>query len=104
MNLIRRRALVLSCLTAGWLGCATLRPGPPSVVIHVTSNVPDATVWIDDHLVAPVSDFGKQQKRLVVGFHRLEVRAPGYYSHFEELEAKPNTPLDLNAPLHPLLD
>jgi hypothetical protein len=86
------------------LACATLQSGPPTVSLRVASNVPDATVWIDDHLVAPVSDFAKTDMRLIVGFHRIEIRALGYYSRFEEVDAKPGLPVTIHAPLHQLLD
>ena len=85
-------------------GCATARFGPPSVPLRITSNVPDATVWVDDHLVAKVSAFAKGEQRLPVGFHRIEIRAPGYYSYFQELDVKPDAPASVQAPLHQLLD
>lgn len=85
-------------------GCATARFAPPSAPLRITSNVPDATVWVDDHLVAKVSDFAKGEKRLPVGFHRIEIRAPGYYSYFQELEVQPDAPASVQAPLHQLLD
>jgi hypothetical protein len=95
-------ALVLAVLL--FLACATLPAAPPTVALGITSNVPDASVWIDDHLVAAVSTFSKSEKRLPVGFHRVEIRAPGYYSWFAEVEAQANAPIALHAPLHPLLE
>lgn len=97
-----RILLVLTLLVT--VGCATAGFGPPTVSLRVSSNVPDATVWVDDRLVATVADFAKAEKRIATGFHRIEVRAPGYYSHFQELEVKPGTPVTLQAPLHQLLD
>jgi hypothetical protein len=85
-------------------GCGTARFGTPSAPLRITSNVPEATVWVDDHLVAKVSDFAKGEKRLPAGFRRIEIRAPGYYSYFQELEVKPNAPVSVQAPLHQLLD
>jgi hypothetical protein len=70
----------------------------------VSSNVPDATVWVDDRLVARVADFAKGDSKLPVGFHRIEIRAPGYYSQFEELEARPGNPVILRASLREVLD
>lgn len=101
VHLARVGALVSLTLMAA---CATASFGPPTVSMRVTSNIPDATVWVDDHLVAPAAQFAKGDRRLSLGFHRVEVRAPGYYSYFEELEAKPNTPVIIAAPLHELLD
>ena len=85
-------------------GCATARFAPPSAPLRISSNVPDAMVWVDDHLVAKVSDFAKGEKRLPAGFHRVEIRAPGYYSYYQELEVKPDAPVSVQAPLHQLLD
>jgi len=96
--------LVVGFVAAVTSSCATVPSGPSTVVLRVASNVSDATVWVDDHLVATVSDFNKGEKRLPVGFHRIEVRAPGYYSHFEELDVRPDNPITLQASLHQLLD
>jgi hypothetical protein len=89
------------------LGCATTGSGPPSVAFRIAGNVPDATVWIDDHLVGKLADFSKSEKRLerrlILGFHRVEIRAPGYYSVFRELEAKAGADLSIEADLHELL-
>jgi len=93
--------MLLVCL----LGCATASSfAPPSAPFRVTSNVSDAEIWVDDDLVGRVSDLTKSRKRLRAGFHRVEIRAPGYYSSFHELEVTGTTPVTLQAPLHQLLD
>jgi hypothetical protein len=84
-------------------GCATAGSGPPTTAVRIASNVPEATIWIDDHLAGKLPDFAKPGKRLRVGFHRIEVRAPGYYSFFEEVDAKPGTDISIRADLHELL-
>jgi hypothetical protein len=84
--------------------CATMGSAPPSVGVHISGNIPDATIWIDDRLSGRVADFDKPGKRIPLGFHRVEVRAPGYYSYFEEVDAKAGTPVSIRADLHELLD
>jgi hypothetical protein len=81
-------------------GCATIGSGPPAVGFGITGNVRDATVWIDDRLVGKVSDFSRPGKRLIAGFHRVEIRAPGYYSVFRELDVKPGADVSIRADLH----
>jgi hypothetical protein len=104
MNRLARGAraaiLILGCAV---LGCATAGSGPPTTTLRIEGNVPEATIWIDDHLAGKAPDFAKPGKRLRVGFHRIEVRAPGYYSFFAEVDAKPGTALSLRADLHELL-
>ena len=89
--------LVMSCATAA-------RFAAPTTPLRISCNVPDASVWIDDHLIARVSVFAKSEKRLAVGFHRVEIRAPGYYSQFEEIEARPDVPIEIKASLHESLE
>ena len=43
--------------------------------MRVESNVPDATVWVDDVLVGNVSDWAREGKHIRAGFHRIEIRA-----------------------------
>ena len=97
-------ACLATCLAAFLtVGCATMGSGPPTVAIRITGNVPDATVWIDDHLAGKVSEFSKSGKRLGAGFHRIEVRAPGSYSFFQEVDVKPGSDVAIRADLHELL-
>jgi hypothetical protein len=84
--------------------CATMGAAPPSVAVQISGNVRDATIWIDDRLSGRVADFDKPGKRIPLGFHRVEVRAPGYYSYFEEVDAQAGTPVSIRADLHELLD
>ena len=99
-----RGGVVLAVLFSCALGCATAGSTAPSVAVQIAGNVPDATIWIDDRLSGRVADFSKPGRRLPVGFHRVEVRAPGYYSHFQEVDAKPGAPVSIRADLHELLD
>ena len=54
--------------------------------MRVESNVPDATIWVDDVLVGTVAAWAREGRHIRAGFHRVEIRAPGYYSVFQEVE------------------
>jgi len=85
------------------LGCATAIPFG-AVAIRVESNVPDATVWVDDVLVGSVSDWARDGKHIRPGFHRIEVRHSGYYSFFKEVELPDGGRAVVNAQLRPTVD
>lgn len=97
------RLLGFALAAALLIGCATAGSGPPTVAIRVGGNIVDATIWIDDRLAGRMSDFSKSGRRLGVGFRRIEVRAPGYYSFFQEVDVKPGTDVTIQADLHELL-
>lgn len=82
------------------VACAT---STPAAVYRIEAAPPDAQVWIDDKLVGKVSDFATG-KRLPPGFHRIEIRHPGYYSAFEEVEPRPGEEVRVQAPLHELIE
>ena len=67
--------------------------------MRVQSNVPDATVWIDDVLVGTAKDWNKDGRQIRAGFHRIEVRHPGYYSFFQEVEVAGGSKVVVNAKL-----
>ena len=100
-----RRPLVALAFSL-WLAagsCAHTMQGG-SVAFRVDSNVPDATVWIDDVLVGKVSDWSKDGRHIRAGFHRVEVRSPGYFSVYQELEQPDGGRAIIKANLHPLLE
>lgn len=99
------RVLYLVALCAWFLSCAT-SPAThgPSAPFEVTGNVADATVWVDDRMAGTVSNFGvSSHRRIAAGFHRLEVRHTGHYSHYQELDVKPNVPQTIHFALHEVL-
>jgi len=53
---------------------------------RVECNVTDATVWIDDLLVGDASGWKANGRQIRAGFHRVEIRRPGYYSVFKEID------------------
>jgi hypothetical protein len=94
---------ILGVLCVLLVACAHATPGG-AVALRVESNVPDATVWIDDVLVGKASDFAGDGRRVRAGFHRVEIRSPGYYSVFHEIEQPDGGRAALKADLRPLLE
>jgi hypothetical protein len=74
-----------------------------AVAFRVESNVADATVWVDDILVGKASDWGKDGKHIRAGFHRIEIRHPGYYSFFQEVELAAGSQTVVKAQLRELI-
>lgn len=93
----------LALLCAALAACAHA-PAGAAVSLRVDSNVPDATVWIDDVLAGKASDFASGQRRVRAGFHRVEVRSPGHYSVFQEIEQPDGGHAVVEARLRPVLD
>jgi hypothetical protein len=73
--------LLVSGLVAS---CAHSLPGGGG--FRVECNVTDATVWIDDLLVGDASGWKTNGRQIRAGFHRVEIRRPGYYSVFKEID------------------
>ena len=68
------------------------------------TNVPDATVWIDDVLVGKTSDWSRDGRHIRPGFHRVEIRAPGYYSVYQEVDQPEGGRAVVNATMHAMLE
>jgi hypothetical protein len=79
-------------------------PTPGGVALQVTTNVPEATLWVDDVLVGTVSGWAREGRHLRAGFHRVEIRAPGYYSVFQEVQQADGGQAVIKATLRPLLE
>jgi hypothetical protein len=103
---VQARASVLAFAFAIALGagCATAGSRPDLVSFRVQTNVPDATIWIDDHLAGTASDLSQPGQRLPIGFHRVEIRHPGYYSVFQEVKPKRGEAVIISAELHELVE
>lgn len=90
-------------VVAGLGGCAhTLASG--AVGVRVECNVPDATVWIDDLPAGSAKEWKSEGHQIRAGFHRIEIRHPGYYSFFQEVELPAGSQTVVNAKLRELLD
>ena len=100
-RLVLLGVLLLAVATVG--GCAhTLGEG--AVGVRVECNLPDATVWIDDLLAGSAKEWNSEGHQLRAGFHRIEIRHPGYYSFFQEVDLPPGSRTVVNAKLRELLD
>jgi len=95
--------LLLAATATGSASCATIGAGPPTVPLRVEVNVVDATVWIDDHLAGSAMSLSKPGTRLRVGFHRVEIRHPAYYSYFTEIKPVAGDDVVVRAQLHELV-
>jgi hypothetical protein len=75
-----------------------------AAAIRVECNIPEATVWIDDLLVGSAKEWKSDGRQIRPGFHRIEIRHPGYYSFFQEVELPPGSRTVVNARLRETLD
>jgi hypothetical protein len=100
---VRALIVVAFLVGVGALGCAhTLSSGAAGV--RVECNVPDASVWIDDLLAGSAKEWKSEGHQIRAGFHRIEIRHPGYFSFFQEVELPPGSRTVVNAKLRELLD
>jgi hypothetical protein len=104
---MKRLTSVITTLALGatlaLFACAHTVPAG-AVGFRVETNVPDATVWIDDILVGSAADWVKDGRHIRAGFHRVEIRHPGYYSFFQEVELPEGGHAIVNAQLRQLIE
>jgi hypothetical protein len=106
VTLARARNLWLTVVALAALGlgaCATWKSND-AIGLRVECNVPDATVWVDDVLVGTASSWKAEGKFIRSGFHRIEIRHPGHYSHFQEIDLPSGGKLTITAKLEPLVE
>jgi|SRR3954469_21982430 hypothetical protein len=96
-------AAVVAVALGAVLGCAHSVPYG-AVGFRVDANVPDATIWVDDVLIGKASDWSKEGHHIRAGFHRIEVRHPGYYSFFQEIELPEGSQAVVKAELRQLIE
>ncbi len=94
------KVLVVAALLAG---CASLQP-PGAAAFQVECNVPEAMVVVDDVAVGRASEWSQAGQFIRPGFHRIEIRQPGYYSHFAEIEPAPGGSATVKAELRAVVD
>jgi hypothetical protein len=84
---VPRLAAFLVMLLSGGAGfsCAHLR-SVEGGGLRVECNLPDATVWVDDSLVGSAASWKDGSRQIRAGYHRIEVRHPGTYSVFKEID------------------
>jgi hypothetical protein len=83
---------------------ASCAHAPGGVALQVTTNVPEATLWVDDVLVGTVAAWTREGRHIRAGFHRVEIRASGTYSVFQEVQAADGGHVAIKATLRPLLE
>lgn len=103
LRIARKLALPFLLLAATAVACAHAS-SYGAAAFRVDSNVKDATVWVDDVLIGTVSDWAKEGRHIRPGFHRIEVRHPGYYSFFQEIELTEGSGTVIRAELRPTID
>jgi hypothetical protein len=91
--------VVLGALLAACHGVSA-----PAIGFRVESNVPDATVVVDDVPIGTTHDWSAPGRQIHAGFHRVEVRHPGYYSFFQEIDLPAGQVAVVNAQLHELVE
>ena len=89
------------------LGLAACAHAAAGVALQVDANVPEATVLVDDVLVGRAAEWtaaAANNRHVRAGFHRVEIRAPGYYSVYREIDERDGGTVKVEADLKPLLD
>jgi hypothetical protein len=97
------RCIVLAALVAVFASCG-YGLSAPAIGFRVESNVPDATVWVDDVPIGTTRDWSVPGRQIRAGFHRVEIRHPGYYSFFQEIDQPAGKVVVVNAQLHELVE
>jgi hypothetical protein len=102
----RARAVCLYAIAtlALWIGgCATWKT-QDAISVRIDCNVPDATIWVDDTLVGTAANWKGDGKYIRSGFHRIEIRHPAHYSHFQEIDLPSGGKITVVAKLEPLVE
>jgi hypothetical protein len=97
---VRRLIVAVAILTVS--GCATF--GRPAANFTLECNVPEAVLFIDDVLVGRASEWAPPGRPIRPGFHRIEVRHPGYFPYYAEIDLADGGAAVVKADLHALLD
>jgi len=98
------RAGILILALAGVVGGCAHTLGDYAAGVRVDCNLPDATVWIDDLLAGSAAEWKREGHKIRAGFHRIEIRHPGYYSFFQEVDLPAGSHTVVNCKLRELLD
>ena len=98
------RAGILILALAGVVGGCAHTLGDYAAGVRVDCNLPDATVWIDDLLAGSAAEWKREGHQIRAGFHRIEIRHPGYYSVFREIELPEGGQAIVKAPLRQVIE
>lgn len=83
-------------------GASTPSSSSRDAVVRITSNVAEASLFVDGRFLAPVG-LVPGGVALSPGRHRLELRHEGYLARFIELELAPAERKQVDAQLFPVL-
>lgn len=102
----RRRGpqLLGALLTVGLLltgGCKTAPPAKPGGVLWLNLRPPSATVLVDEQPIVARPGAVTLRIALRAGPHRLELRAPGHFPAYRDLELPSAGELRLDVALRP---
>jgi hypothetical protein len=86
------------------LGASCAHALPEGGGLRVDCNFPDATVWVDDVLVGSAASWKAEGRQIRAGFHRIEIRRPGTYSVFKEIDLPVGGKSVVVAKLHETID
>jgi len=98
-----RPLFLFAALIAFCFGCASMDLEAAGT-LKLDCNVPAAAVLLDDEIVGRAGEIAKTGKSLRPGFYRVEIRHPGYYPFFAEINVPEGGGTALKAELYPLLD
>jgi len=94
-----RAFLLALSLSAALASCAA-----GGSTLRVQCNVPEASVLVDDVLVGRASEWAKTEQRIRAGFRRVEIRHPGYYPVYAELDLREGGDAVVKAEMRPVLE
>lgn len=99
--------VVFAFVIGGWggvlAGCASFR-FEGAAALRIDCDVPTAQVFIDDAYVGQAQEWSVDGRLVKAGFHRLELRYPDRYTHYEELDLAKGDAVRVQATLRPLLE
>jgi len=102
-----KRALVVVALALLGACASTGGTGKPTRVaaalLLVRCEIPDATIWVDEHPIAQVRDAGGGL-RLHAGAHHLEIRHDRFHTRYYELSLAAGETRTLQVSLAEVLD
>ncbi|MDX2023999.1 MAG: hypothetical protein SF187_27415 [Deltaproteobacteria bacterium] len=97
-------AVALIAASVAWFsGCASLR-FEGAAALRIDCDVAAAQVFIDDAYVGQAEEWSVDGRLVKPGFHRLEIRYPDRYTHYEELELAKGDAVRVRANLRPVLE
>jgi len=95
--------LAAFALVAATSSCASLR-FEGAAALRIDCDVPSAQVFIDDTYVGQAEEWSVDGRLVKPGFHRLEIRQPDRYTHYEELDLTKGDAVRVVAKLRPVLE